>query len=167
MAASPGTPIRVICSDNICIVCGFCFVSTNDGGVIKNTDRKLRLTEERVMNIKRVVDIDIDIDSTKFTSSSGICIKCYRKVEKHYKLSSELKEIKESLQLNILKTISNKQKKRLLRSPVSDQPQKASCMEDPFSSTPTNHLHHSVARRSLATAFIESMPPPLQTEVEV
>lgn len=138
--ADVSTPRRVFFLDNICAICSFAFVrkdinSKGEETIIKNTNQKLKLSLERTKNIQRVV-VDFDVETSLQRSDAGICITCYRQVEKFIRLSSEITNIRESLNSKKAQTFSSNalcipspsrptfRTKRLLRSPISDQPNK-------------------------------------------
>lgn len=127
--AKPLTPRRVYFNGNICIICGFCFVSkeTDETGNItikKYTNMKLKLSKERLQNIDIVIGSIENSDIEK----NGVCIKCYRAVEKVIKLRNEvksltdkMKESSERVSLTLPSPRRGASEKRLLRSPVSLQ----------------------------------------------
>lgn len=94
--AEPLTPRRVYFNGSICItcICGFCFVSTetDETGNItikKYTNMKFKLSKERLQNIDIVIGTIENSDIEK--NGYGVCIKCYRAVEKVIKLRNEVK----------------------------------------------------------------------------
>lgn len=137
---SPATPRRVYYLSNICVICGFSFVQTDitpSGHKVekKLTNHKLKLTRERVDNIKKV----IEVFEHEHEQVNGVCKKCYRHIEKVLKLQEDLGSLQKDLNdtrsgvrmtynLTCSKTKSESKRqsyeKRLLRSPLSQQPSK-------------------------------------------
>ena len=79
----PVTPRRIYYQSNICILCGFSFIQIEvlfTGQIVqkKYLNKKLKLTEERIKNITIVVS-DFELEPT---SINGVCVKCYRHIEK-------------------------------------------------------------------------------------
>ena len=71
------TPRKAYILGNICALCGFSFIQTEQDisgsyKTVKLFDKKLKLNEERRSNIRRVVDVDVlSYDSSSF--SAGVC----------------------------------------------------------------------------------------------
>lgn len=82
--AEPLSPRRVYFNGNICIICGFCFVPK---------ESELKLSKERLQNIDIVIGSIVNSDIEK----NGVCIKCYRAVEKVIKLRNEVKSLTEKV----------------------------------------------------------------------
>ncbi|XP_052073799.1 uncharacterized protein LOC127711731 [Mytilus californianus] len=81
--------------ENRCIICGFTFIqkeTTSDGLVITNkfTHRKLKLTTERLREIEKVVG---NLQKKK-KDDNGVCLKCYRAVERVLRLEKEAEKTK-------------------------------------------------------------------------
>lgn len=129
------TPKKTYFLGNICILCGFSFVQMikqSDGTEFtkKFLDRKLKLTAERKFNIEQVTEMNISEEE-----GCGVCQKCYRSVEKVIKSEREIKELKgkiketaktvaSTLLLNLPSPRRKSITKRMLRSPVVQQPMK-------------------------------------------
>lgn len=91
------TPRRVYCRNNICVLCGFSFIQTdiNDKGEKiekKHFTLKYKLTDERVKNIKQVLQ-QFEVSSDRDVNN-GVCHKCLKYVEKYVKCTKEAAEIK-------------------------------------------------------------------------
>ena len=97
------TPVKVYSlKDDICELCGFSFVETlnkADGSSVslKKYSQKLRITDEKVNNIRRVFS---DFCPPSHSSKNGICVNCNRQVTKFLKLEKDLAELKNSLTKN-------------------------------------------------------------------
>lgn len=59
----------------------------------KYTNMKLKLSKERLQNIDIVIGSIVNSDIEK----NGVCIKCYRAVEKVIKLRNEVKSLTEKV----------------------------------------------------------------------
>lgn len=95
---SPVTPRRIYYQSNICILCGFSFIQTEvlfTGQIVqkKYLNKKLKLTEERIKNITIVVS-DFEPEPT---SINGVCVKCYRHIEKVIQMQTDLSKMQKDL----------------------------------------------------------------------
>lgn len=95
---SPVTPRRIYYQSNICILCGFSFIQTEvlvTGQTVqkKYLNKKLKLTEERIKKITSVVN---DFE-TEPTSINGVCVKCYRHIEKVIQMQTDLAKMQTDL----------------------------------------------------------------------
>ncbi|CAC5383779.1 unnamed protein product [Mytilus coruscus] len=95
---SPATPRRVYYLSNICVICGFSFIQTDitpSGHKVEKrlTNKKLKLSKERVDNIRKV----IEVFEHEHGQINGICITCYRHIEKVLKLQEELGSLQKEL----------------------------------------------------------------------
>jgi hypothetical protein len=95
-----GTPKRLYCQSNICVLCSFSFIQreiTATGELVetKFLKKKLRLTEERIRKIKMVVE-SFEIDSAH-DERNGVCLKCYGKVERVLHLQEGREKLKAEL----------------------------------------------------------------------
>ncbi|XP_063396369.1 uncharacterized protein LOC134680974 isoform X2 [Mytilus trossulus] len=91
--------------ENICVICGFVFVqkeTKSDGFVITNKflHRKLKLTTERFCEIEKVVG---NLQRKK-KDDNGVCINCYRAVERVLRLEKEAKKTRARL-LKLIETV--------------------------------------------------------------
>lgn len=134
---SAETPKRIYCRTSICVTCAFSFVETSvlptgEKVVLKHFSKKLKLSVERVNNIRSVIP---DFVESSTDDSNGVCVKCYRRVENIHKMTKEIENQTASLRLswktveNIRLTLPSPRKrtvtKRLLGSPLSIQQPKA------------------------------------------
>lgn len=133
--------------DNICELCGFSFLETEilpDGTkkVTKHLTNKLRLNPERISAITSVLE---GYESTNVErTNNGVCLKCFRNIQKCIKLDSDLKSLKTELsskwdcvkrsQLALPSPSKHTITKRLLRSPSSTQITKTGRIEEAGSS---------------------------------
>ncbi|XP_053388534.1 uncharacterized protein LOC128551661, partial [Mercenaria mercenaria] len=103
-----------------CALCSFSFCNieiTSSGETFKNTtylNRKLKLTVEKIEDLKVILGVR-DFVPTE----TGICIKCYRKVESVKKTEKELQKTKQTIFDSFLLSSSNREVvvKRLAESP--------------------------------------------------
>lgn len=134
---SPRTPRKIYYNSNICVICGFSFIQTEvtaTGRTIErnHTNKKLKLSDERVKKIKQVINNFI----YEHEHINGVCKKCYSHIEKVLKLhrdveslEKELNEtrsgVRRSYNLTCSKSKSQqKQYEKRLLSPISDRPEK-------------------------------------------
>ena len=123
------TPRRVYDDQNVCLLCAFPFVhteisSTGEKHEVKLFKHKLRLTNVRVNNVKKLIS---SFDVKDENKNNGFCTKCYKIVEKIFRQEEEVEKLKSSLIRThhtcpkTLKTVE----KRLFRSPFSSVKQTA------------------------------------------
>ncbi|XP_048749207.2 uncharacterized protein LOC125661274 isoform X2 [Ostrea edulis] len=113
-AAMSKTPQKIYFNDNECIICGFRFVETvedSDGTqrCVKHFNKKLKLTTDRVKSIEVCIDEVITIND----QTQGVCVPCYRSVERLQNLMSTV----ESLKLKITSNYKNTTKQMSLLVP--------------------------------------------------
>lgn len=132
------TPRRIYLQDNVCVICGFCFETreTSASGEIvvrKLNNLKLKLTNERVANIAKVIESkeNLILDRLK-----GICIKCNRAVERVLRLKNEVRSLTENIKESNARTMRictlalpsptrrAHVEKRLANSPATEQTRK-------------------------------------------
>ncbi|CAG2206692.1 unnamed protein product [Mytilus edulis] len=117
------TPRRVYDGQNVCLLCAFSFVhteisSTGEKHEVKLFKHKLRLTDVRVNNVKKIIP---SFHVTDGDTNNGFCTKCYKIVEKIFRQEEEVEKLKSSL-IRTHQTCPKRSKtveKRLLRSPFS------------------------------------------------
>lgn len=102
------TPVKCYSLGNICVVCGFSFVTkfVDELGSIKVQkclDKKLRLTRERLETLLNVCDVKKE---TCFPGDAGVCQKCFRAMDRVRKLEKEAMEARERFTSNIRSTMS-------------------------------------------------------------
>jgi hypothetical protein len=106
--AAPMTPVKCYSLGNICIVCGFSFISKRvdeKGNVklVKMLDKKLRLTKERRETVLSVCKMQ---DDTCFPSDSGVCYKCFRALERVLKTEKEVLQTREKFRSSLRTTMT-------------------------------------------------------------
>lgn len=133
---NPSTPRRIYSQSNICTLCGFLFIRTEideHGRVVekKFLNKKLKLTDERVHKISSVVtDYHEPADS-----SNGVCIKCFRHIEKVLQMQKDISRMQEELNkarysvrqsyhLTCKKSAKKSAEKRQLRTQLIHEPTK-------------------------------------------
>jgi hypothetical protein len=106
--AAPSTPKKCYYLGNICVVCGFSFVTKSvdkDGNVqvAKCLDKKLRLTRERLETLWNIRDFK---EETCFPLDSGVCQKCFRAMERVLKVEKEAAEARERFKSSTQSTMT-------------------------------------------------------------
>ncbi|XP_056005091.1 uncharacterized protein LOC125654936 [Ostrea edulis] len=101
------TPRKVYPLGNICLICGFSFVSKSvdtDGNIKINKylDKKLRLSTDRMKVLKDVCGIS---DSVVYPTDTGVCQKCFRSTERVLKLEKEAATMRESFKASVQLTL--------------------------------------------------------------
>jgi hypothetical protein len=129
--AEVSTPKKTYYGGNSCVICGFVFEqhitnSDNSISVVKFTDRKLKLTNERRIKIVNVIG-EINVDEIP----AGVCQKCFRTVERVSKNENEILKTKRELKDSYNRTLASRLSslpsgvtKRMLRSPISQPPKR-------------------------------------------
>ena len=88
------TPVKYYPLGNICVVCGFSFVTKRvdeSGNIIidKCLEKKLRITPERRATLHNVCNLSEDI---RFPSDMGVCQKCFHSMDRVLKAEKEALE---------------------------------------------------------------------------
>lgn len=119
------TPRRIYDAQNICLLCAFSFIytdilSTGEKQEVKLLKQKLRLTEERIDNVRKIIP---SFNIKEVDKNSGVCVKCYKTVEKGIRMEEQLIKLKSDLNKSRQEVMAAKSRtqveKRLLRSPFS------------------------------------------------
>ena len=107
MTARGETPRKIYPLGNVCLICGFSFVSKSvdsDGNVKVNKylDKKLRLSADRIKILQDVCGISA---SVVYPVDTGVCQKCYRSAERVLKIEKEAETLRESLKVSAQVTL--------------------------------------------------------------
>ena len=113
----PKTPQRIYSVNDVCCLCCFSFVvkeiDERGNSVVKKLHKlKLKLTDEKKTIVSQVVELP--------PQATGICVRCFAKVEKVIKYRNEIDNIISSFEESRRRLLSKSPrsvKKRGLRSP--------------------------------------------------
>lgn len=148
------TPSPIYERQSICLLCSYSFIhteitSTGEKKEVKHFKFKLRLTKERIKNVKRILpSFAIPGDDI----NNGICLKCNKVVERIIHMEGEITKLKNGLKESCKVALAKAREmlaEKKLKSPCSTvtlkQPKASKIIVKPATRPASNYVQQFVA----------------------